>query len=548
MCTKHILMAGLLLASLCMMLHAQTAAPATQPADKAAISKLVEQLGDTSFQARKDAQAKLQAIGEPAQAALKVAAESQDPEVKQRATAILKNFAEGRFKAASDNIKRNVLWTAAVEGGAVSTPVISDGLAVVAGGDAKLYAIDIKTGKKAWIQGDFDKAMMLNQPVVAKGQVIVSAVPPQENGAIPQPGVAVSQMVYAVDLKTGKVNWRFNVPKAETQPANQQPQGNVIRGPMMMGATTTANEQPGVSAKAVFARDPDGKLQTLDLATGNSLSKAEVETIGSRPVASESLLFIPLANGEIQALDLATGKQAWKERFVHQGMQMPCTQLTVVGDLLCFRAWQALIAVEAKTGKKAWQCDLPRNSFMTYRTVTVINGRMITSGTQSEGALATHGSAIYLMDGPDLVAVDTKTGNQQRRYAIKLPGQPEADGSPNIGRGMNIQAGGAQVQMKMIAIGQAQGIARGGEILASSVAVADRTAYLGANNSIIALDLDSGFAIWQLNLGGNPAGSPVVVDGVMYCGWTAGRIQVSGRVDGNPLAMGETGLQAVKVK
>ena len=63
--------------------------PAARPIDPNEVAKLVENLGHDEFQVREGASAKLYELGFPVQPALKTAAESDDPEVRFRARAIL---------------------------------------------------------------------------------------------------------------------------------------------------------------------------------------------------------------------------------------------------------------------------------------------------------------------------------------------------------------------------------------------------------------------------------------------------------------------------
>jgi hypothetical protein len=68
-------------------------APATKPADR--IAQLVGQLGAEDFQTREQASEELRKLGRSALPALKEAAKSEDPEVQQRAQAIIARIEKG---------------------------------------------------------------------------------------------------------------------------------------------------------------------------------------------------------------------------------------------------------------------------------------------------------------------------------------------------------------------------------------------------------------------------------------------------------------------
>ena len=65
------------------------------------IARLIKQLGDDSFEKREVASRELDAIGEPAVAALRKAASSDDPEIRRRAATILRAIAARRLAVAA---------------------------------------------------------------------------------------------------------------------------------------------------------------------------------------------------------------------------------------------------------------------------------------------------------------------------------------------------------------------------------------------------------------------------------------------------------------
>ena len=68
-----------------------------KPPTKEEIAALVKQLGHDDFDKREEASQKLEAIGQPAEAALQEASKSKDEEVRRRATEILDKFKYGIY-------------------------------------------------------------------------------------------------------------------------------------------------------------------------------------------------------------------------------------------------------------------------------------------------------------------------------------------------------------------------------------------------------------------------------------------------------------------
>ena len=80
----------------------RAAPPASQPVDAARVQELIHQLGDEDFAVREQASAKLKELGPAVLPALKEAQDSQDPEVKARATQVARAI-EGKDKPVAVN-------------------------------------------------------------------------------------------------------------------------------------------------------------------------------------------------------------------------------------------------------------------------------------------------------------------------------------------------------------------------------------------------------------------------------------------------------------
>ncbi len=120
-------------------LMALALSPPTRAApDDPEIPRLVHQLGSDNFAQRQEATKKLQAIGEPARAALRDASNSPDPEIQRRAATLLQEM------NAKLLVFSHKLHTHEIHGIALT----ADGSRVIsASSDGTIRIVEVKTGK-----------------------------------------------------------------------------------------------------------------------------------------------------------------------------------------------------------------------------------------------------------------------------------------------------------------------------------------------------------------------------------------------------------------
>ena len=184
-------------------------------------------------------------------------------------------------------------------GGIACCDVVNRGVAVYKGKvylgalDARLIALDAKTGKEAWsvqTSEDFKKPYTITQvPRVYKNLVVVGNA-----------GAEYSVRGYesAYDVDTGKLKWRFyNVPFKTDDLTGQ---------PALQKALKTWNADPSTYGGGATAWDTivyDPKTNLLFFGTGNGLSWSQ----SIRDPKGGDNLFV----SSIVALDADTGKYVW---------------------------------------------------------------------------------------------------------------------------------------------------------------------------------------------------------------------------------------------
>jgi outer membrane protein assembly factor BamB len=138
-----------------------------------------------------------------------------------------------------------------------------------------------------------------------------------------------SGKVYALSLKSGKVQWTF----------------------------TTSNavySTPEVSGDLVVLASTDGNVYALKAANGKEVWRYETgRPIVASPRIAEGMVYIGSSEGNFRALDLVSGKPVW--HFDGVGGFVETKPLVYDGKVI-FGAWdEHLYALDARTGKLAWK-------------------------------------------------------------------------------------------------------------------------------------------------------------------------------------------------
>jgi alcohol dehydrogenase (cytochrome c) len=212
---------------------------------------------------------------------------------------------------------------------------------------------------------------------------------------------------------------------------------------------------------------------------------AEGGTNQPAPLAHNGTIFINNTGGIIQALDGKTGDLIWEQRL---GSNTASRGITLYDDKLFIAMSNAhLVALEAKTGKEAWDVAMPDGRGSS-------SGPLVAKGKVVEGM---GGCSQYVEQKCFISAYDAKTGKQLWRFhTIAREGEPGGDswGSlTNLFRagGETWITGSYDPDLNLTYWGTAQ--AKPWMPVSRGMYTLDKALY---TSSTVALDLDTGKLAW----------------------------------------------------
>ncbi len=244
------------------------------------------------------------------------------------------------------------LWRAATGGRVRSSPAVEDGTVYVGSMDGRLYALDAETGKSRWVfdtegvsidsaKAGFDRKSIVSSPAVSTDLVFVGSR---------------DAKLYAVDRRTGKERWRFahRIDEMKDSPAVSWVLGSaaLADGLVLVGSSdghffNAVREQTGeevwrfktpknvlssaaLAAGQVFFGGEDGHLFALDEKTGKERWRFRTGgAIVSSPAVRDGVVYFGSDDGAVYAL--ATGPERpgartrrtvyWKDTDTHRWFQ-----------------------------------------------------------------------------------------------------------------------------------------------------------------------------------------------------------------------------------
>jgi outer membrane protein assembly factor BamB/predicted MPP superfamily phosphohydrolase len=181
-----------------------------------------------------------------------------------------------------------------------------------------------------------------------------------------------SGKVYALSLKSGKVQWTF----------------------------TTSNavySTPDVSGDLVVLASTDGNVYGLKTANGKEAWRYKTgRPIVASPRIAEGLVYIGSSEGNFRALDLASGKLVW--HFDGVGGFVETKPLVYDGKVI-FGAWdEQLYALDARTGKLAWKWKGDKRGTLLSPAAC--------------WPVAANGKVFIVAPDRKMTAIDARTGEQ----------------------------------------------------------------------------------------------------------------------------------------
>jgi outer membrane protein assembly factor BamB len=280
----------------------------------------------------------------------------------------------------------DVLWSANVGGGQVSTAAVSNGVVYLGSGDWNVYAFDARTGVQLWAHKT--GGPVVAAPTVAGGLVFVGS----DDGN-----------TYALDPATGNVVWTQHI-------------GGEVNSP------------PAADHGLVFVGNFTGsfELTALDSATGTVAWTAPLDgyiDMSSVAVARRVVYAVGVA-GAVYAFDEATGNRRWSVTLPNVTESSPA----VAGRLVYVGCYDHNVyALDARTGATRWTATTGN---LVAGAAAVANGVVYVGSTDNHeyGFDALTGATLWdatmtgpvqfsspaIVDGRVYVAAD-------KLYAFALP-------------------------------------------------------------------------------------------------------------------------------
>ena len=208
----------------------------------------------------------------------------------------------------------------------------------------------------------------LTSPVVAEGLVVFGSG---------------DHNVYALDAKTGEVKWTGTT-----------------------GYVFTA--APAISDGVVVIGDQGGNIDGFDLKTGKSLWSFSAGTIDVAAVIADDSAYVVSEDHSVYALNITNGQQVWQYSMDDYAEFSP-----LLAGKLVIAANRAghLVALDAKTGKLAWQTNLNDTPFSQPEFWPAENAVVLKIGDHAVGAFdVATGKALWLYNTPLVVTPPVVNG------------------------------------------------------------------------------------------------------------------------------------------
>jgi len=145
-----------------------------------------------------------------------------------------------------------------------------------------------------------------------------------------------AQMLYCIDLKTGRIVWQKN------------------RDTTISWASPVFVETPDISAVIVI----DSKyVQAYDFTTGDQIwsTKCLTGEVAPSPVYHDGKIFVANEMADAVALDVTTGKILWKTNESY----LPSVSSPLVVEDMLFLFSYAVTCINVDTGQILWEKDMP---------------------------------------------------------------------------------------------------------------------------------------------------------------------------------------------
>jgi outer membrane protein assembly factor BamB len=254
-------------------------------------------------------------------------------------------------------------WIYHTRGAILASPALTDETLLVPGGDGVLYALNRFTGELRW-QTDLHEELT-TPPTISDGRAFL---------------MSSAQSIFAVDVKDGKVIWKFH---------RDPPGGFTIRG----------DAQPVVAHGSVFAAFADGTVASLGPSDGvarwtRPVSTATGEYLDVDWIAApenDTRLYAASAKAGVVALDQSNGDLLWTAPLPG------ANHLLVDGPRVVAGGRGELLSLDRTSGKTIWRLDLGRDRYPTQPVIM-------------------NGIVIVARDRGPLLGLDAQTGEPRGEF------------------------------------------------------------------------------------------------------------------------------------
>ena len=212
------------------------------------------------------------------------------------------------------------LWTYDTGYTIASTPAVWKDRAIVGDASGKVYALSLKTGKVEWTFKT--KGAVYSTPDVS-GDLVVFA--------------STDGNVYALKALSGSEAWRFTTDRP------------IVASPRIADGT-------------VYIGSSEGNFRALDLASGklNWQFAGLAGFVETKPLVSDGKVLFGAWDQYFYALDAKTGKLVWKWKGDTPGpMYSPaaCWPVAANGKVFIVAPDRKMTALDARTGEQIWRTD-----------------------------------------------------------------------------------------------------------------------------------------------------------------------------------------------
>ena len=227
-------------------------------------------------------------------------------------------YARPDFSVNSRYPKVRTLWTYDTGYTIASTPAIWKDMAVVGDASGKVYALSLKSGKVQWT---FTTSNAVYSTPDVSGDVVVFA--------------STDGTVYALKAADGKEAWRHTTDRP------------IVASPRVAGGM-------------VYIGSSEGSFRALDLATGKPLWQFDglAGFVETRPLVYDGKVIFGAWDQYLYALDAKTGRLAWKWKGDKAGTLLSpaaCWPIAANGKVFIAAPDRMLTAIDARTGEQLWR-------------------------------------------------------------------------------------------------------------------------------------------------------------------------------------------------